>query len=206
MIKIKSVYRLLLRLYPRRFYNDYAEEMEAVFASSLQAARQRGKFLWLCILLRELAHFPLELMRQYAYERSRNRASTMSISLKPSRIRFVRWLARLVGLLTALFYLDVLLRYLPNNPQVIPLFAAFILTVMSVLCAWRWERIGGITTILCSLLIALAGGYATYAYQSSHGDVIIWALVLAGVLWGLPFLIIGGLFIKFDQAAQTARR
>ncbi len=204
-MNIRLIYHLLLKLYPRRFYANYAEEMEAVFASALQTARLNGFSAWLTALCREFIVFSADLFRQYAYERSRYRRFLMTPSPKPRRFYIARTMTRLVGLLAALFYLDVLVRYVPNNPQVIPLVAAFILTTLSVLLVWRWERLAGVTTMACALLVALTGAYATYTYEASMGEVITWGVVLATLLWGLPYLIVGALFVKFAQATEAVR-
>lgn len=54
----QSLYASLLRLYPNSFREEFAPEMQAVFAASLRDASLLGKRALFSLLLRELTHLP----------------------------------------------------------------------------------------------------------------------------------------------------
>lgn len=207
MIVVK-IYSRLLRFYPPRFYKEYAEDMEIVFEMTLHAASHDGTLALLKVCFEELLSLPVAALLQHLQERvrfSKNETETHMIThTRPSQVRFVRWLTRAFGLSATLFYLDTLLRYLPSNPHIMPLTVIFFVTMLSILLAWRVERTGGIITIACGVLVGLAGMYATYRYEQAVDEVIGWVVLLAGILWGFPFLVVGWLFVKVSQATRAA--
>lgn len=58
-------YVLLLRLYPRRFREQFEEEMAGVFAEAVDAARGGGRFALTRLVLRELRTYPGCLLLAY---------------------------------------------------------------------------------------------------------------------------------------------
>ncbi|MBC8445573.1 MAG: hypothetical protein H8D74_00085, partial [Chloroflexi bacterium] len=58
-----SLYKLLLRLYPRHFRDEFAREMRAVFSESLDQAAKQGILALVGVGLRELLDAPLTLLR-----------------------------------------------------------------------------------------------------------------------------------------------
>ena len=130
---------------------------------------------------------------------------TMLGQTKPSQIRLVRWLTRIFGLSTTLYFLYTLLQILPSNPQVLPLTLSFVASSFSILVAWRLERWGGIATVICAVFIALSGMYGTYIYEQPNSLALGLLVLLAGVMWSFPQLAVGWLFIKIGQAAELAR-
>jgi hypothetical protein len=92
------------------------------------------------------------------------------------QIRLIRWQVRAVSLAAIVYFLYPLLILLPNNPHLAPLVGVFILTLVCGLAAWVWERAGRVALMVCGL----AGLYGTYAYEASRGEVILWAVLLAG--------------------------
>lgn len=58
-------YALLLRLYPRRFREQFGEEMAAVFAGTLEDAARRGALPLLRVWLREMLAAPANLLRAH---------------------------------------------------------------------------------------------------------------------------------------------
>jgi hypothetical protein len=63
MAVLLAVYRGLLRLLPRGFYRDFADEMESVFVEILAEAAARGPAAQAQAALRELASLPGEALR-----------------------------------------------------------------------------------------------------------------------------------------------
>ena len=59
------LYRAMLRLYPLSFRAEFAEEMAAVFVSSLGDAAQCGPRAVLALCTRELSEYPINLIREH---------------------------------------------------------------------------------------------------------------------------------------------
>lgn len=63
------LYIQLLRLYPPRFRQEFAAEMQDVFALALYEAEQQGSFAIIRLYLSELSDLPLSLVREHLRER-----------------------------------------------------------------------------------------------------------------------------------------
>lgn len=63
VISILFLYRILLRLFPRNFYMDFAEEMQSVFTDIITEASRRGQVALVRTVLRELTWLPVEALR-----------------------------------------------------------------------------------------------------------------------------------------------
>lgn len=74
-------YTLLLRLYPRRFRDEFADEMQAVFTEAMTEAAARGRLG--AFILRELRDAPQSIARAYWYggQRSGRRGRLLKQSL-----------------------------------------------------------------------------------------------------------------------------
>jgi hypothetical protein len=59
------LYTTILRLYPLRFQQEFAEEMQAVFDEALTEARKRSIVALLIVVYRELRDLPVCLVREY---------------------------------------------------------------------------------------------------------------------------------------------
>lgn len=59
------LYALLLRLYPRRFHEEFADEMQAVFANVASEAARRDAMSLARACLRELRDLPASLVREH---------------------------------------------------------------------------------------------------------------------------------------------
>lgn len=104
------------------------------------------------------------------------------------------FLARSVGLLallTGLVYLRALSTEGLLNPEsgqgwagAMLLFGLITTATLSVLCAWRWEVLGGVVAILCAV------GIAFLAYQTFPEHPLFTAFAYSS-----PFLITGALFL-----------
>jgi len=97
-----SFHAFLLRLYPRRFRDEFSEEMSAVFAMAAQEAARRRKLSATVVWLRELRDLPVSLAYQY-WSTFRNRESKMTAVYKrPERFFIPGWvIVSTIGILIA---------------------------------------------------------------------------------------------------------
>lgn len=65
---IIAVYSRSLALYPRRFKNEFADEMHGVFSDSLNEASREGTFSFLFLCLKEFGGLPFHILRESWYE------------------------------------------------------------------------------------------------------------------------------------------
>ncbi|MBK8985720.1 MAG: hypothetical protein IPM39_06505 [Chloroflexi bacterium] len=117
----------------------------------------------------------------------------------PDKLNEMRFLARSVGLLallTGLIYLRVIgsesfltTSSRPGNDHGLLLFALVAAATLGILCAWRWEAVGGIVASVSALGIALLA-YFTFPEQR-------W---FAAFAYSSPFLVTGLLFLGCWQS------
>jgi hypothetical protein len=65
---LMTLYARLLHLYPRRFREEFAEEMQVVFQDSVKEAVGNGMLSMIFICLRELGGLPLSILREFWHE------------------------------------------------------------------------------------------------------------------------------------------
>jgi hypothetical protein len=193
----RRIYRALLWLYPARFRTAYADEMEEVFRQALEESRSPGLY-W-----REFSGLLAGALREHFRERFNRQEHSMKKTPTQRQIRFIRYLVRAVSVAAILWFLYPLFVLLPNNPHLAPLAAVFVLILVSAVAAWAWERAGGLALMACGSLAGLAGLYGTYAYEAAQGEVIAWAVLLAGAMWGFPYIAFGWLFVTLSRATTT---
>jgi len=58
-------YTVLLRLYPRHFQQEFADEMQDVFVDATTEARKWGLLAYLAVVFREVRDLPVSLAREY---------------------------------------------------------------------------------------------------------------------------------------------
>lgn len=97
MNKIIRLYALLVRLYPRKFRDKFADEMQSVFADSIAEAAQRGLAALIALCLQELRDLPGAILREHWQARSK------SIMEKKPRMS---WLELLCATIPFLLYLS----------------------------------------------------------------------------------------------------
>ncbi len=122
---------------------------------------------------------------------------------KPQEIQVTRWVARGLSLLFIGFNLLLLLlnEDFRNNPT-LPTVVFWILS-LSMLIAWRWERIGGLLTIILSLALPLS---IIIQWSRTTGVVTpTWQLLLIGFSLMAPFLITGLLFLLADRQSKLVK-
>jgi hypothetical protein len=116
------LYGLLLRSYPRRFREDFGEEITAVFEAHLLAAAGTGRALK--VLGREVRDWPVNLAREYVWERNRQ--------LLIPRSSFVSGWGAVAAALPFLIYF---MNFGASIPRNLPLY----FLIGGVLVAW-WKR------------------------------------------------------------------
>jgi hypothetical protein len=106
----------------------------------------------------------------------------------------LRWLARVIGSCTAIFFLFTVLgqNIGKTEPAPTPLLSLLVLASLGVIIAWRWERIGAYILIISSVSLGL------FVYPIGSSDPI-----LAALFYSVPFLIPGILFLicSYSHAA-----
>jgi hypothetical protein len=104
----------------------------------------------------------------------------------------LRLVTRLLGLVTNSVFLLILCLALTNEdkPQgpAITVLALLALTMVSSFIAWRWEKVGG------ALVIAGALGTGVAAHSASLEFGLGSQSFLPGLIYGIPFLVMGILF------------
>jgi hypothetical protein len=68
LVLLVSLYSKLLGLYPRRFRNEFGEEMQVVFRDLVREAVQDGVPALAFVCLRELAGLPFDILREFWHE------------------------------------------------------------------------------------------------------------------------------------------
>jgi hypothetical protein len=158
-----STYSRMLRLYPHKFQNEFAEEMQVVFSDSIHEASKGGIFPLVLLWLRELVGLPFNILREFWYEFGR-KETIMVTNAKVEQevsnsVRSSHWEAFLSALPFAVFgvvcmigkirvpwvgiyvyvafYLFVLLGLLIGLVKAFPRWAYSYLG-WSLVCAWWW--------------------------------------------------------------------
>ncbi len=117
---------------------------------------------------------------------SRNLAATVPLRTR-SRIR---WITRILALLIAIFALIIGIASVVGEPEEpltgtgvgVAVFLTWI--VMGMLAAWRWEKLGGISSVLAGV----AFGFFVY-FTAGRNEV--WAAILLS----LPIIVVGAGFL-----------
>ena len=189
------LYAFTLRLYPASFRATFAEEMRDVFAMSIREAQFVSVWALLGVLWREVIHLPANIL----HARFRR--------LKPvqgSTIWRARQVTRLSSLIISLLILQHLVISL-SSPDTLALdgvrlsmfFVLLFLTAVSMLLAWRWERLGGLMTMVCGT--ALGAFLTFYLAYFRPVEISVVGLALIGILWSLPFVTFGFMFYHLSQ-------
>ncbi len=182
-------------LYPRRFQAAFGDEMLEVFDMALEEALAQSSTALLLRLLRELGQLPASLLLEHLYERKKNMTV---LPLNTHReLNTVRWFARGLSLLPVIFWLTLALFNEDFLAEItLPLILIGLLSV-SLIVAWRWERIGGAVTSGGALLL-----FGVLLYQNLSADNMItsrWVLILVSASMAGFYLILGWLFLSIAQ-------
>jgi hypothetical protein len=195
------VFAWVLKLYPRRFRELFAEEMLEVFTLAVCDASRDGIIPVATYLVRELAELPMSLLLEHLYQRRRRSMGLLQYN-SLGEIRMARWVARVTSLLIGGFV--VLLFLFNEDIRQDPTPPTLILGVLSlsVLAAWRWERVAGTLTLLTAPIFFVA---AIVEMVGMDGLITpYWALILIDAAITCAYLILGWLYVSVAKHAAVA--
>ena len=203
---LSRVYRGMLRLYPRAFRAEYANEVLGVFDQAVRDASHHGIWPTLGVIFREFADWPLNVLVEHAHHKGK----TMKLPQRneTDTIRLTRWIARTTSVFLMVLYGIILL--VTEQPALLTV--TIVAMTVSLLLAWRWEKWGGALTVGLALICTLLAGLeATFSFPNLDLTTrILWGLVcLAGtfIVWVSPHALIGWLFVSLARYTthQAAR-
>jgi hypothetical protein len=106
-----DLYGGLLRLYPRKFQQEFGEEMQGVFACSVKEALSTGMLALLQLLFFEMLDFPISLAIEHASQwRKEWSMKDTRHGLRPFRSAAMGALGLLIGFLVMIWGSQVLVR------------------------------------------------------------------------------------------------
>jgi hypothetical protein len=113
--------------------------------------------------------------------------------------KILRWIARILGTLIVLFWLIVALAYGTGEPseqgtEDIIMAILVLGTSIGILLAWKFERIGGIITLLFGIAHSI---FALFASGHNHA--------FAMLISGGPFIVIGILFLIVSTLSRKVQ-
>jgi len=199
-IILLRLFAFTLRLYPAAFRADFADDMLRVFAMTLRESPNTFTLLW--IALREWLDLPTSILG--AWQQVSTHASAITV-----------WRARQVTRWSSLTFSLLILHSL-ISPLVAPqtfsvdgvrlglFYVLLFLTAVSMLLAWRWQRLGGLLTIVCGIML---GSFLAFYIAYFYPVEVSWlGLALIGIGWALPFATFGFMFYQLSQLpAQSLR-
>jgi hypothetical protein len=204
-----SLYAHLLHLYPRAFYDIYAEEMTTVFRLNLNTAVSHGNLSVLIAFLREIFDLPLNILYQHL------RMDTSPMHLFRLRgdngFRRARNLTRAASFVVAFFINWSLLAAWNKSDyaiwsQSLPFVVALFLTNVLLLVAWRWERIGARLLFVAAVGVGLTCLYSVLVTASNQNVAISpFLLLFVSLAWAFPYLLFGLLFLNFSRRAASTQ-
>lgn len=151
---IVRLYRLLVRLYPRPFREQFGEEMTAVFCQHLAAAGEWRDLM--AVLGRELRDWPVNCLREHVWARHH-----LALSSTPS---ITSW-----GVVAAVFPFLVLLSVSSAGLRLSPTLLA-ILLLAGLLIAW-WQRWPGWVVSWLGFLIVFGQNLLSFYFL---GESLAW--------------------------------
>ena len=111
----------------------------------------------------------------------------------------MRWIARLSSLAINSVFLLILVLAVTNEdkPQgtAIRVLVLLVLTIVLSFAAWRWERAGGIAVLASAVCL----GVAVYMSSRTYG---VGPRILIPLLYAVPFLFVGTLFLLADKGKR----
>jgi hypothetical protein len=194
------VYWRLLRLYPQDFRSMFASEMQHVFTQVLTDAGQHGAWAVVGIVLKELRDLPVALFLQHLHERRKRTMQYFSFNTVQD-VKWIRWAARLLSLVFAVMVITTIVFNMLGLATMLPTVIVFAAATVFMLFAWRWEKIGGVLTLIASPF-ALVSAVLVAVNPGIFGlDVIAEPLVfsLIGLAFTFAILIVGWLFVSVSQ-------
>ena len=203
---MKRFYATLLLLFPRSFYEEYAEELQAVFNLSLDDAMESGWMEVAQVVMRELIGLPGAILNEHLRER-RNRAMKISsrFEFEPgSRNEKLAAVAPflMLGALPVLFnilenytaiplWLSVALRLI----LVISVLSLFLIGFVKGVPRWSLPYLGLPLPVVSILLFNLLPEFPAlfrrlYAISWFSGAFVFGGLILMGVPLSVIFMVL----------------
>ena len=220
---MKSLYSLLLRLFPKSYRDEYGSELQAVFNLAFDAAKKSGKVEAVRLVVRELIGFPGAAVYQHLRERSTQMSGTFASRFDfPAGTRNETLAAMapfvLFGVLPLLFSVLETFIVIPLWLQVaLRLFLVFSVLILFVigfvkgLPRWSLPYLGLPLPVASILLLDILPEFPAlfnklYAISWFYGAFVFGGLTLMGVLLSVFLLVLlTGAIPKFYSFHQRLR-
>jgi hypothetical protein len=192
---LTALYGYLLRLYPLDYRAAFADEMRVVFADALRDAARTGSWAAARLFLRELTSLPASLWH----------ASRLypSPSIYADRLSRARWSARYFSIFWGGYMLYFAVQRTLDSGDLTVLRAVQMVPSLALVLAWRWERQGGMLTMLGGAVLCGLGVIG--GYNAAQGEPLLTQLATlsAGLMWGAAYLVFGGLYVWVANKARS---
>ncbi len=193
---LTTLYGYLLRLYPSGFRAEFADEMRGVFADAMRDAVAAGSWPVMHLILRELASLPASLVQASRLYPSR--------SIYADKLSRARWSARYFSIFWGGYMLTLAVQRTLDSGDLTVLRAVQMVPSLTLVLAWRWERTGGMLTMLGGAVLCGLG--AIGGYNATQGEPLLTqlAIMFTGLMWGTAYLVFGGLYVWVANKARAA--
>jgi len=190
-----SFFLVAIRAYPKAYRAEFEEKMNSVFVEMATEAAKKGFWQLLLVFLAEFRDLPFNVFLAHL-----KKENTM-IQIGKSSIS-IRWMARLLSVMVSSMFLLIMFLLITNEdkPQgmAIPVLVLLALTIMGCLVAWRWEKAGGIVVVTGALCLYIATSLSGLAVGLGSLSFLV------SLIYGVPFLIVGILFLVCCQRTRLA--
>jgi hypothetical protein len=118
---------------------------------------------------------------------------------------YLRWTARLLSIVTCSVFLLIVLFAITNEDKptlpAIFVMALLGLVILGCIAAWRWEKVGGMVVVVGAVCLTAAALVASLSFGLGGSSI------LAALVYGVPFLIVGLMFwVSGSSVGRGARR
>jgi len=185
---IMMIYDALLRLYPREFRELFADEMREIFELAWHDAQINQQII--PFLIHEFSQLSISILKEQWQMQGKNALTTVER-------------ARLVNRLSSIAFHGFVLLITLNGQSldmvsIVVATYAFAMLVLSCLPP-HYERNAGLTMIVLSVILSVAIGIGSII-------TIGWLGVLAGVVWSLPPMGFGVMFMVLSHQSGKPKR
>lgn len=191
---ILSTYALILKFYPKLFSENFGAEMLETFTLAVQEAFDEGPISVLSLFYRELVDLPVTLVLEHIHQRRKSKMQLIRYE-SSGDVQSARLLARGLSLVFLALSLATFINYGIGNAELTPAGLVLFGISISMMLAWRWEKIGGGLTMIASPLGVIS---AVYMLRGTSGSDSFGAF-LVGVAMSSAALIVGWLFQSISQ-------
>jgi hypothetical protein len=183
-----TFYRLLLRLYPASFSNEFADEMQSTFADLLRERQGQGHESAL-LAARETAGLPLLALQEHINERLIRMSQPLAASSAVPPV--LRSAGIIMTLLLLVCSLIVWLMFLasPSGAEVSKLVLMIVvfhaIMLASLLIAFRFPRYGSVVVLASAATLAVIQFFLLAALGIGPASTLMVGL------WFAPYLVLG---------------